>query len=65
MTTEATLPSTATSPTARQVWTRTRGIVIALVLLLVAAAARASLRVVTTRVSTPRSARRSATARLP
>ena len=34
MTTEATLPSTSASPTARQVWTRARGIVLALVVLL-------------------------------
>ncbi|MFJ9105051.1 DUF4350 domain-containing protein [Streptomyces sp. NPDC102405] len=39
MTTEATLPSTA-----RQVWTRARGIVLALVLLLVAAVAIAAIR---------------------
>ncbi|MFE9440839.1 DUF4350 domain-containing protein [Streptomyces sp. NPDC006602] len=44
MTTEATLPSTAASPTARQVWTRTRGVVLALVLLLVAAVAIAVIR---------------------
>ncbi|WP_069766613.1 DUF4350 domain-containing protein [Streptomyces sp. LUP47B] len=44
MTTEATLPSTAASPTARQVWTRARGIVLALVLLLVAAVAIAAIR---------------------
>ncbi|MFF0096898.1 DUF4350 domain-containing protein [Streptomyces canus] len=44
MTTEATLPSTSASPTARQVWTRARGIVLALVLLLVAAVAIAAIR---------------------
>ncbi|MEV7737130.1 DUF4350 domain-containing protein [Streptomyces sp. NPDC088921] len=44
MTTEATLPSTAASPTPRQVWTRARGIVLALVLLLVAAVAIAAIR---------------------
>lgn len=44
MTTEATLPSTSTSPTARQVWTRTRGVLLALVLLLVGAVAIATLR---------------------
>ncbi|MFF0084705.1 DUF4350 domain-containing protein [Streptomyces canus] len=44
MTTEATLPSTSVSPTARQVWTRARGIVLALVLLLVAAVAIAAIR---------------------
>ncbi len=44
MTTEATLPSTSASPTARQVWTRARGVVLALVLLLVAAVAIASIR---------------------
>lgn len=44
MTTEATLPSTAASPTARQVWTRARGIVLALVLLLAAAVAIAAIR---------------------
>ena len=37
MTTEATLPSTSASPTARQVWTRARGIALAVVLLLAAA----------------------------
>jgi len=37
MTTEATLPSTSASPTARQVWTRARGIALAIVLLLAAA----------------------------
>ncbi|MFG2788903.1 DUF4350 domain-containing protein [Streptomyces sp. NPDC048419] len=44
MTTEVTLPSTSASPTARQVWTRTRGIAFALVLLLAAAAAIAVIR---------------------
>lgn len=44
MTTEATLPSTSASPTTRQVWTRTRGVVLALVLLLVAAVAIAAIR---------------------
>ncbi|MEV1084563.1 DUF4350 domain-containing protein [Streptomyces sp. NPDC050211] len=39
MTTEATLPSTSASPTTRQVWTRTRGVLLALVLLLVGAIA--------------------------
>ncbi|MFG3657168.1 DUF4350 domain-containing protein [Streptomyces sp. NPDC047706] len=37
MTTEATLPTTSASPTPRQVWTRTRGIALALVLLLAGA----------------------------
>ncbi|WP_155054053.1 DUF4350 domain-containing protein [Streptomyces blattellae] len=37
MTTEATLPSTSASPTTRQVWTRTRGVLLGLVLLLVGA----------------------------
>jgi hypothetical protein len=44
MTTEATLPSTSASPTARQVWTRARGIVLALVILLVGAVAIAAIR---------------------
>ncbi|MDN0197220.1 DUF4350 domain-containing protein [Streptomyces sp. S.PNR 29] len=44
MTTEATLPSTSASPTARQVWTRARGIVLALLLLLTAAIAIAVIR---------------------
>ncbi|GAA3768864.1 DUF4350 domain-containing protein [Streptomyces phyllanthi] len=44
MTIEATLPSTSDSPTARQVWTHTRGIVLALVVLVVAAFAIASVR---------------------
>ncbi|MGP4013678.1 DUF4350 domain-containing protein [Streptomyces sp. 4N124] len=39
MTTEATLPSTSASPTTRQVWTRTRGVLLALVLLLAGAIA--------------------------
>jgi hypothetical protein len=37
MSTEATLPATTASPTARQVWTRARGILLAVVLLLVGA----------------------------
>ncbi|WP_055625051.1 DUF4350 domain-containing protein [Streptomyces sp. JHA19] len=44
MTTEATPPSTAASPSARQVWTRTRGIALALVVLLAAAVAIATIR---------------------
>ncbi|WP_262061158.1 DUF4350 domain-containing protein [Streptomyces sp. STR69] len=44
MTTEATLPATSASPTARQVWTRARGIVLALVVLLAAAVAIAAIR---------------------
>ena len=44
MTAEATLPSTSASPTARQVWTRTRGVALALVLLLVAAVVIAVVR---------------------
>ncbi|MET8247163.1 DUF4350 domain-containing protein [Streptomyces sp. NPDC005202] len=44
MTTEATLPPTSASPTARQVWTRARGVLLALVLLLAAAVAIAVLR---------------------
>ncbi|MEU9174007.1 DUF4350 domain-containing protein [Streptomyces sp. NPDC048420] len=44
MTTEATLPSTSVSPTTRQVWTRARGVVLALVLLLLAAVAIAAIR---------------------
>jgi uncharacterized protein DUF4350 len=44
MTTEATLPSTSASPTARQVWIRVRGVVLALVLLLVAAVVIAAIR---------------------
>ncbi|KAF2779720.1 DUF4350 domain-containing protein [Streptomyces sp. OM5714] len=42
--TEATLPTTAASPTARQVWTRTRGIALALVLLFAGAVAIAVVR---------------------
>ncbi|TXJ79944.1 DUF4350 domain-containing protein [Streptomyces lavendulae] len=46
MTTEAAAPTAATStaPTARTVWTRTRGIVLAVVLLLAAAVAMAAVR---------------------
>ncbi|MEU1875113.1 DUF4350 domain-containing protein [Streptomyces sp. NPDC019793] len=44
MTTEATHPTTAASPTARQVWTRARGIALALVLLLAGAVAIAVVR---------------------
>ncbi|MET9387302.1 DUF4350 domain-containing protein [Streptomyces sp. NPDC002928] len=44
MTIGATLPSTSTSPTTRQVWTRARGIALALVLLLAGAVAIAVLR---------------------
>ncbi|MEU6547512.1 DUF4350 domain-containing protein [Streptomyces sp. NPDC046859] len=44
MTTEATHPSTSASPTARHVWTRTRGIALAVVLLLAAAVAIATIR---------------------
>ncbi len=44
MTNEATLPATSASPTARQVWTRARGVVLALVLLLVGAVAIAVVR---------------------
>ncbi|MBC2906693.1 DUF4350 domain-containing protein [Streptomyces cupreus] len=44
MTTEATLPSTSVSPTARQVWTRARGIALALVILLAGAVAIAVIR---------------------
>ncbi|MFJ7078257.1 DUF4350 domain-containing protein [Streptomyces sp. NPDC098781] len=44
MTTEATLPPTSASPTARQVWTRARGIALAVVLLLAAAIAIATVR---------------------
>ncbi|MFF0788201.1 DUF4350 domain-containing protein [Streptomyces spiralis] len=43
-TTTAPPPSTSVSPTARQVWTRGRGILLALVLLLVAGIAMAALR---------------------
>lgn len=44
MTTEATLPSTSASPTARQVWTRARGVTLAVVLLLAAAVVIATIR---------------------
>ncbi|MFE9673679.1 DUF4350 domain-containing protein [Streptomyces sp. NPDC006259] len=44
MTTEATPPPTSASPTARQVWTRSRGVALALVLLLTGAALLALLR---------------------
>ncbi|MEZ3182858.1 DUF4350 domain-containing protein [Streptomyces pimonensis] len=44
MTTEVTPPPTSTSPTARQVWSRTRGIALALVLLIAAAVAIAVVR---------------------
>lgn len=44
MTTGATLPPTSASPTARQVWTRTRGIALALVALLAAAVTIAVMR---------------------
>ncbi|MER6530941.1 DUF4350 domain-containing protein [Streptomyces sp. NPDC001508] len=44
MTTEATLASTSASPTARQVWTRTRGIALAFLLLLAGAVAIAIIR---------------------
>ncbi|MDT9700580.1 DUF4350 domain-containing protein [Streptomyces sp. P17] len=44
MTTEATLPSTSVSPTTRQVWTRARGIALALVILLAGAVAIAVIR---------------------
>ncbi|MEV1067662.1 DUF4350 domain-containing protein [Streptomyces sp. NPDC050263] len=43
MTTEATLPSTSASPTAHRVWTRARGLVLALVLLLAGAITLAAL----------------------
>ncbi|MEU5279007.1 DUF4350 domain-containing protein [Streptomyces asoensis] len=43
MTTGAALPSTSTSPTARALWTRTRGITLALVLLLAGAVTLAAL----------------------
>lgn len=43
MTTEATLPSTSASPTARQLWTRARGITLALALLLAGAVTLAAL----------------------
>ncbi|MER5396774.1 DUF4350 domain-containing protein [Streptomyces sp. NPDC002599] len=42
--TEAALASTSSSPTTRQLWTRTRGVVLALVLLLAAAVAIAAVR---------------------
>ncbi|MFG3150419.1 DUF4350 domain-containing protein [Streptomyces sp. NPDC048219] len=44
MTTEATLPTTSASPTARRLWTRARGITLALVLLLAGAVAIAAVR---------------------
>ncbi|MGA5317846.1 DUF4350 domain-containing protein [Streptomyces pseudogriseolus] len=44
MTTEVTSPATSASPTARQVWTRSRGVALALVLLVVAAVAIAVVR---------------------
>jgi len=44
MTTEATLPPTSVSPTARQVWTRSRGIALAAVLLVAAAVTIAVIR---------------------
>ncbi|MEU0740025.1 DUF4350 domain-containing protein [Streptomyces sp. NPDC006134] len=44
MTTEATLPTTSAPPTARQVWTRTRGVALALLLLLAGAVAIAVVR---------------------
>lgn len=44
MTAEVTLSSTSTSPTARQVWTRARGIALAVVLLLTAAVVIAVIR---------------------
>ncbi|MFJ8631859.1 DUF4350 domain-containing protein [Streptomyces sp. NPDC093568] len=44
MTTEATLPATSASPTARQVWTRARGVTLAVVLLLIAAVVIATIR---------------------
>ncbi|MFI1033451.1 DUF4350 domain-containing protein [Streptomyces sp. NPDC020951] len=43
MTTEATLPSTSTSPTARRLWTRVRGLALALALLLAGAVTLAAL----------------------
>ncbi|MFF4655213.1 DUF4350 domain-containing protein [Streptomyces sp. NPDC001381] len=43
MTTEATLPSTSVSPTARHLWTRARGLALAFTLLLAAAVALATL----------------------
>ncbi|MER6386645.1 DUF4350 domain-containing protein [Streptomyces sp. NPDC001250] len=44
MTAEATLPTTSTAPTVRQVWTRTRGIALAVVLILAGAVAMAAVR---------------------
>ncbi|MEW2618604.1 DUF4350 domain-containing protein [Streptomyces sp. NPDC048106] len=44
MTAEAAPPTTSTAPTARTVWTRTRGIALAVVLLLAAAVAMAAVR---------------------
>ncbi|MFD5078510.1 DUF4350 domain-containing protein [Streptomyces sp. NPDC058371] len=44
MTTEATLPSTTASPTARHVWTRSRGVLLAFVILLAAGIAIAAVR---------------------
>jgi hypothetical protein len=44
MTTEATLPNTSASPTARQVWTRARGVALALVVLVAGAVAIAVVR---------------------
>ncbi|MFD0254685.1 DUF4350 domain-containing protein [Streptomyces sp. NPDC127113] len=44
MTTEATIPTTSASPTARQIWTRGRGVALALVLLLAGAVALAVVR---------------------
>ncbi|MGW1056122.1 DUF4350 domain-containing protein [Streptomyces sp. NPDC002521] len=44
MTAEATLPTTSTAPTVRQVWTRTRGIALAVVLILAGTVAMAAVR---------------------
>ncbi|MER6129984.1 DUF4350 domain-containing protein [Streptomyces sp. NPDC001795] len=44
MTAEATLPSTSASPTVRQVWTRSRGVLLAVVLILIGAVAIAVVR---------------------
>jgi hypothetical protein len=44
VTAEATLPTTSTAPTVRQVWTRARGIAVAAALILVAAVAMAAVR---------------------
>ncbi|MGW1159007.1 DUF4350 domain-containing protein [Streptomyces sp. NPDC002519] len=44
MTSEATLPATSASPTARQLWTRSRGVLLAVVLLLVGAVVIAVVR---------------------